>query len=325
MPKRIVIKEKQEVFNPVEVNPLDAMPERRIRAHAAQLGGAPGAEVSGLETAGVGDRIRYQNGTIYAIPGAEPAWVHGAIEARYNSFGGSQGWLGLPRTDELGTPDGRGRYNHFEHGSIYWTPTTGAFEVHGAIRDKWSELGWETGFLGYPLSDESPAPAGPGRFNVFEGGSVFWTPAAGAFELHERGLPASVTGHGDLVFGDGIAAGGSADIVLNADGSFTFSGHLHDSGAADYADSVVCAVVVKSTKTAYIWPHDGKMYGTFTPGDRNDDWTDTGTRQELVDAWTDICAGYEVSFHAEINWNPDGWVETIKAIYPYVEAVVAML
>lgn len=204
MPKRILVNENQDVVNPVDINPLDALPERRIRAHAAQLGGAPGAEVSGLEPAGAGDRIRYQDGTIYAIPGADPAWVHGAIEARYDSFGGGSGWLGLPRTDELGTPDGRGRYNHFEHGSIYWTPTTGAFEVHGAIRDKWSELGWETSFLGCPLSDESAAPAGAGRVNVFEGGSVFWTPAAGAFELHERGLPGSVSGHGELIFGDGI-------------------------------------------------------------------------------------------------------------------------
>lgn len=67
------------------------------------------------------------------------------------------------------------------------------------------------------------------------------------------------------------------------------------------------------------------MYGTFTPGDGDDDWTDSGTRQELVDAWTDLCAGHDLSFHAEIDWNPEGWVETIKTIYPYVEAVVALL
>lgn len=53
-----------------------------------------------------------------------------------------------------GPPDGKGRYNHFEHGSIHWHPAHGAFEVHGAIRDKWAALGYETGWLGDPMSDE---------------------------------------------------------------------------------------------------------------------------------------------------------------------------
>ena len=47
-----------------------------------------------------------------------------------------RGFLHYPVTDETGTPDGVGRFNHFEGGSIYWTPGTGAKEVHGAIRDQ---------------------------------------------------------------------------------------------------------------------------------------------------------------------------------------------
>jgi uncharacterized protein with LGFP repeats len=50
--------------------------------------------------------------------------------------------MGYPTTDELSTPDGIGRYNHFDKaGSIYWTPGTGAHEVYGAIRQRWSALG----------------------------------------------------------------------------------------------------------------------------------------------------------------------------------------
>ena len=40
--------------------------------------------------------------------------------------------LGYPTTDESGTPDHIGRYNHFAGsggGSIYWTRTTGAHAV----------------------------------------------------------------------------------------------------------------------------------------------------------------------------------------------------
>src|SRR5882724_9720067 len=81
--------------------------------------------------------------------------VHGAIRDKYLALGAEASILGYPRTDESGTPDGVGRFNHFQGGSIYWTPGTSAHEVHGLIRGLWSILGWETNpQLGYPISDE---------------------------------------------------------------------------------------------------------------------------------------------------------------------------
>ena len=87
---------------------------------------------------------------------AEGAYeVHGAIAAHYRALGGSASILGYPVTDETGTPDGVGRFNHFEAGSIYWTPTTGAHEVHGLMRQFWADHGWERNpSLGYPIEDE---------------------------------------------------------------------------------------------------------------------------------------------------------------------------
>ena len=80
--------------------------------------------------------------------------VHGAIRVKYDSLGAESSFLGYPTTDETGCPDGVGRYNHFEAGSIYWSPATGAHEVHGLIRSLWASQGWERGPLGYPLADE---------------------------------------------------------------------------------------------------------------------------------------------------------------------------
>ncbi|MDP8932040.1 MAG: DUF1929 domain-containing protein, partial [Actinomycetota bacterium] len=99
------------------------------------------------------------------------------------------GPLGYPLTDERPTPDGVGRYNHFERGSIYWTPATGAHEVHGAIRGLWeAEL---TADLGYPTSDEQWTPEGTMpphrvRFSAFQHGSVYWVEHKGVFEVHAR-------------------------------------------------------------------------------------------------------------------------------------------
>ncbi|PKW13619.1 hypothetical protein [Saccharopolyspora spinosa] len=107
--------------------------------------------------------------------------LQGLIAQRYVELGGPTGILGYPTTDERGTPDGRGRYNHFTGtggASIYWAPQTGANEVYGGIRARWSQLGWERSYLGYPVTGEHDIPQG--RANGFEHGFVEWHRDTGA-------------------------------------------------------------------------------------------------------------------------------------------------
>jgi uncharacterized protein with LGFP repeats len=92
-------------------------------------------------------------------------------------------WLGNPVDEGAGSAemderDGRGRSRDYENGSIFWTPQTGAHEVHGAIRDLWASMGWERSKLRYPVSDEMNMPGG--RLSRFEGGEIRWTPTGGA-------------------------------------------------------------------------------------------------------------------------------------------------
>lgn len=129
---------------------------------------------------GVGRFSRFQHGAVYWSPATGPHEVHGAIASKYDQLWGPTGILGYPITDETKTPDTVGRYNHFQHGSIYWTPTTGAHEVHGAIREQWKASGWEKGPLGYPTSDEFTIPGTNGRRSVFERGAIDWYPGKGA-------------------------------------------------------------------------------------------------------------------------------------------------
>ncbi len=134
---------------------------------------------------GVGRFRHYERrGSIYWTPATAAHVVVGAIRGKWQSLGWERGFLRYPVTDELGTPDGVGRFNHFQGGSIYWTPATGAHVVVGAIRGKWRAMGAETSVLGYPLTDELGAPDGVGRFHHFQRGSIYWTPATGAHEVH---------------------------------------------------------------------------------------------------------------------------------------------
>ncbi|WP_432557391.1 PKD domain-containing protein [Granulicoccus sp. GXG6511] len=126
----------------------------------------------------------FENGGIYWSGTTGARSVYGAIYGTWSRFGWEAGHLGLPTTSELATPNGRGRYNHFEGGSIYWSPATGANEIRGSIRAKWAGLGWETSLLRFPTTNELPTPDRVGRFNHFEGGSIYWSPRTGAWEVH---------------------------------------------------------------------------------------------------------------------------------------------
>jgi subtilisin family serine protease len=107
--------------------------------------------------------------------------VQGDIRDRYVALGGPCGFLGQPLTGELSTPGNVGRYNVFQGGSIYWSPASGAWEVHGGIRDQWGAVGWEGGPVGFPITNEMALPGG--AFNAFQRGSIYWSPATGAHAL----------------------------------------------------------------------------------------------------------------------------------------------
>jgi uncharacterized protein with LGFP repeats len=148
--------------------------------------GAPvdeGAGSAEMATADGRGRCRdYQNGSIYWTPQTGAHEMHGFIRLHWVRH---KKLLGYPVTDETGCPDGVGRYNHFERGSIYWTPQTGAHEVHGMIRELWASMGWERSFLGYPVTDET-GPA-DNRASRFQRGHISWTPAGGA-KAHRSGV-----------------------------------------------------------------------------------------------------------------------------------------
>ncbi|MEU7628760.1 N-acetylmuramoyl-L-alanine amidase [Nocardia sp. NPDC049220] len=87
-------------------------------------------------------------------------------------------WLGRRITDgELSTPDGAGRFAQFEHGYIYWHPSIGAHPIPATLWDRFEELRWEAGPLGYPVTDRAVlnGPDGHpwGEVQGFQGGALY--------------------------------------------------------------------------------------------------------------------------------------------------------
>ncbi|MFQ6394336.1 LGFP repeat-containing protein [Nocardia sp. KC 131] len=111
-----------------------------------------------------------------------PFDVGGLIEVEYDQAGGP-GVLGDPVTPESDAGHG-GRYQEFDRSaSIYWHPDVGAHQVGGPIRNKWGSLGWENGQLGYPVTREESTPGQSGRYNHFQGGSIYWSLGTDAHQI----------------------------------------------------------------------------------------------------------------------------------------------
>lgn len=98
-------------------------------------------------------------------------------------------WLGERITKgENVTPDGKGRWAQFENGHLYWTAETGAHPIPASIWDKFEELRWETGPLGYPITDHTVLRDKDGNawgdVQGFQGGAVYRRYGQEPFFIH---------------------------------------------------------------------------------------------------------------------------------------------
>lgn len=123
---------------------------------------------------GEGKAQDFRSGTAYWSPETGAHALFGRINARYSELGGASSWLGFPTSGEKTTPDGVGRYVHFENGSIYWTPSTGAQAIPRDMFEHWGTTGYETGKLGYPTGEA--VETNGGLVQEFQKGYVVRTP-----------------------------------------------------------------------------------------------------------------------------------------------------
>jgi uncharacterized protein with LGFP repeats len=160
-----------------------------IRQKWLALGGesffGPALDVERPTFDGIGRAQPFGGGGIISWHPALGAFaVWGQIGSKWQSLGRER--YGYPVTDESACPDGIGRFNHFRSmqfpggpfASIYWTQRIGAHEVHGAIRVRWEQTGFERGGLGYPTSDEHGNATV--RRSDFQHGFIVWDAVHGA-------------------------------------------------------------------------------------------------------------------------------------------------
>lgn len=323
------------------LQPPNILATKAIKAKYNALGGA-GSFLGPAQTELVGDafdgyHVAYEGGSICWSRATGANVVGGGIGIKWVSLEAQRGMLGYPLTHELTTPDGVGRYNVFQHGSIYWTPatdahevhgaihetatsdslgryskfqkgsekgaiywtpSTGAYEIHGGIDAKWSSLGGEQSFLGYPTSDETPTGNSGGRYNNFQGGSIYWSPRTGVYE-HRGTLPDHVDLYQNHTFADGIVAGAWTQITMSSNGQVKFSCGFPARAIAYHF--VVACVLTDADQQAYTFTHEGRIAGACEPGSPDSKWNDTITNALISQNWRAIIANPVVRCDARVT------------------------
>lgn len=105
-----------------------------------------------------------------------------AISNKYADLGSDSSWLGSA-TSPIKSAGNGGLYQQFQSGKIYWQNNTGAWTVRsGAVDNYYASTNYESGYLGYPLSDEITIPE-KGVYQKFERGTVYWSPVTSAWAI----------------------------------------------------------------------------------------------------------------------------------------------
>ena len=98
----------------------------------------------------------------------------------WSKLGRERSFLGFPKTDQITGGYATGAFSVFQGGSIYWSTATGTHWTKGSIRNKFLALGAEKSFLHYPTTHEVVTSGLTGRYQHFQGGSIFWKSGLGA-------------------------------------------------------------------------------------------------------------------------------------------------
>ena len=118
--------------------------------------------------------------------GYQQVSTHGAIgDAVYRLYGGYAG-TGYPTSAEICTLKNQGCFQDFGPLKIMWSAASGAFGVWapGAIGGLYNGSSAEQGWLGFPLSRETCGLKAGGCYQLYQGGTIMWSPAVGAHTVH---------------------------------------------------------------------------------------------------------------------------------------------
>jgi uncharacterized protein with LGFP repeats len=145
--------------------------------------GLPSAEQTAGRAAGSVVQEFRKAGARRVVYWSQPTGAHEVYDqilTRYDAIGAETSQLGLPTSGPNGTRVLYSRYNVFEHGRMYYSPSTGTHPILGAINDRYIKADAYP-VLGMPTTDEYAVT--DGRAQDFQHGTITWNSTTGETTL----------------------------------------------------------------------------------------------------------------------------------------------
>jgi hypothetical protein len=119
---------------------------------------------------------------------------------------------------------------------------------------------------------------------------------------------------------------GSANITLGPDGSYNYSGAIHNSNISDYNVSVVFAIGCKSVPTIFSFGVQQSVGGYINPfGSHDWNWGNSGSNGVIKDLWNDLVQGLLYWYKSAANFDLSATWNDVKTEIGYVQDVVAVV
>jgi hypothetical protein len=127
-----------------------------------------------------------------------------------------------------------------------------------------------------------------------------------------------------IVFDSGVPVGGHAHVTIRSDGTYSFSGHFHDSGGTEYNMQLAWAVK-DSRNIVYTFQHQGHVAGTFESGSRDDDWNNDAQNDAIRDNWANIVGNWSWTAQAQANGDLTNLLNTVIGGLGLVTGVIGIV
>jgi uncharacterized protein with LGFP repeats len=129
-----------------------------------------------------------QNGCVQSFEGgnlvssdATPATsIRGTSWAKWQAVGAGAWVAGYPTAEQLCGLPKEGCSQQFQRARIYWTSTSPAASITGAMYNAWARFGRETAASGYPTADQVCGLANSGCYQQFQRGRIYDSAATDA-------------------------------------------------------------------------------------------------------------------------------------------------
>lgn len=99
---------------------------------------------------------------------------------------------------------------------------------------------------------------------------------------------------------DGSALNGHVAFELRSDGTYVFSGHVRATGFPSYKYAVQ-GWVTGADGTVVAAQQRGRVFGTDTPGDRQQDWSQPGANPGVREHWRSLRSGAQLGYRLDAH------------------------